>query len=96
VDRDAALAWAATEVAVRGEVLEALRAGRTTLADVLVRAAHVEHIGRIRVLKAVEAVPGMGKVVCRRLLVALGIDETTPLAAVDATALVPAVEQACR
>jgi hypothetical protein len=90
--RAAALAWAADDVAVRGEVLEALRDGRTDLAGVLARAATDEHVGRIRVLKVVEAVPGMGKVACRRLLAGLGVDETTPLTEIDAPALVEAVE----
>ena len=92
--RAAALAWAAKDVAVRGEVLEELRDGRTDLAGVLARAATDEHVGRIRVLKVVESVPGMGKVAGRRLLAGLGVAETTPLTDIDAPALVEAIEGA--
>ncbi len=90
MDRDAALAWVEADVATRGEVVESLQSGREELSDVLALAQRDEHVGRIRVLKVVEALPGMGKVVCRRLLADLGIDEATPLAEVDAAMLLGA------
>ncbi len=94
LDREAALEWVEADVATRGEVLESLRSGREELSDVLELAKVDEHVGRIRVLKVVEALPGMGKVVCRRMLADLGVDEATPLAEVDAAALIAAFARA--
>ncbi len=87
MDREAALDWAATVRRVRTEVLAEVAAGTTSLDGVLERAGRDEMVGMIHVLEVVQALPGWGKVVCRRTLDGLGIDHRTAVSEVDGDAL---------
>ncbi len=93
MDRAAALDWAATVRRVRDEVLAQLEAGTTSLPAVLERARQDEVVGMIHVLEVVQALPGWGKVVCRRTLDGLSIDHHTAIADVDVQALCGAFEE---
>jgi hypothetical protein len=75
-------------------VVDALRSGAIDLDRVLDRAASDDLVGRIHVVRAVEALPGWGKVASRRALADLGVDETTRLADVDRAAIVTRFEHA--
>ena len=61
---------------MRAEVKEQLRSGAIGLREVLDRAAHDEHVDRLKVLSLLESVPGLGKVKSRRLMERLGIAES--------------------
>jgi hypothetical protein len=93
MDREAALEWAATVRRVRAEVLAGVEAGDLSLAAVLERAQEDPLVGMIHVLDVVEALPGWGKVVCRRTLDGLGIGHHTSVAEVDAGTLQRAFAQ---
>jgi hypothetical protein len=92
--RDAALAWAADVRAVRSDVLDAVEAGRLDLTGVLERARTEPLVAMIHVLDVVEALPGWGKVVCRRTLDGLGIAHHSPVIDVEPAVLRRAFAQA--
>jgi hypothetical protein len=94
MDRAAALAWAAEVREVRREVLAGLESGRLTLPELLERLPGEPLVGMIHVLSVVEALPGWGKVVCRRTLDELGIAHDSPVADVDPALLRRAFAQA--
>jgi len=94
MDREAALAWAGTVRRVRGEVLGEVESGSVSLEEVLGRAQEDPFVGMIHVLDVVEALPGWGKVVCRRTLGELGIGHHTPVSEVDSGTLRRAFAQA--
>jgi len=71
--RSAALSAAAHQRDAREAMVDALREGRTGLAEALADAAVDPAVGSIKIVKLVEAVPGVGKVVARRTLADLGL-----------------------
>ncbi|GAB3162231.1 integration host factor, actinobacterial type [Amycolatopsis sp. cg9] len=67
--RNAALAKAAAARTARSELLRALKAGETTLADVLAKAdADDEIVKKTKVLAVLKALPGIGDVRARQLI----------------------------
>lgn len=77
--RRAALDWARAAREVRVEVHDELSAGRLSVADLLERARRDEFVGHMKLLPALESLPGAGKVDTRRRLAVLGIDGSTQL-----------------
>lgn len=73
--RATALSEAARQRRTREATVDDLRHGRSELADVLARAALEPEVGAIKIVKLVEAVPGVGKVMARRTLADLGVAE---------------------
>lgn len=80
-------AWAERVRARRREVLDDLAAGRLSWADLLALADRDPLVSAIRVLPAVEALPGVGKVAGRRRLEGLGVDPFETLGGLDAATL---------
>lgn len=76
-------AWAERVRTRRRQVLNDLAAGRLSWADLLAQADRDPLVGAIRVLPAVEALPGVGKVAARRRLERLGVDPFATLGGVD-------------
>jgi hypothetical protein len=60
-----------------------LAAGDTTLAETLARATTDPLVGQVKLLWALESLPGARKIDTRRRLAALGIDAAAPLAQLD-------------
>lgn len=77
------LAWAARARERRDELREQLAGGSVGLGDVLDRARSDELTGSVKVLWALESLPGARKVQTRRRLVELGIDGATRLGALS-------------
>ena len=73
--RQAALAKAAAVRRQRAELKDHLKSGRITLKELLDRASSDETVGKMKVLAALEALPGTGKVKARRLMDTVGISE---------------------
>lgn len=73
--RQAALEKAAAVRRERAEIKDHLKAGRITLKQLLERAESDETVGKMKVLAALEALPGTGKVKARRLMDTVGISE---------------------
>ena len=63
----------------RAELKDHLKAGRITLKELLTKAESSETVGKMKVLSALEALPGTGKVKARRLMEQVGISETRRL-----------------
>ncbi len=59
----------------RAELKDHLKAGRITLKELLTRAESDETVGKMKVLAALEALPGTGKLKARRLMDTVGISE---------------------
>ncbi len=72
--RDAALAWATAARDARHRVRRELRSGATTLGGLLDLAGVDELIGQVRLLWALESLPGARKTDTRRVLDRLGLD----------------------
>ena len=66
--REQALAKAAEARRARAELKEKLKMGSLTLAD--------DHVGKMKVLAVIEALPGVGKVKARRTMEEIGIADT--------------------
>ena len=77
--RQAALAKAAEVRRERAELKDHLKSGRMSLKDLLSQADSNETVGKMKVLSALEALPGTGKVKARRLMEQVGISETRRL-----------------
>lgn len=77
--RQAALAKAAQVRRERAELKDHLKAGRVSLKELLSRADSSETVGKMKVLAALEALPGTGKVKARRLMEQVGISESRRL-----------------
>ncbi|MHB1509684.1 MAG: integration host factor, actinobacterial type [Acidimicrobiales bacterium] len=73
--RQAALEKAAAVRRERAEIKDHLKSGRITLKVLLERAESEETIGKMKVLAALEALPGTGKVKARRLMDTVGISD---------------------
>ena len=74
--RQAALEKAAIARRARAELKERLKMGSITLAELLQEAERDETVGKTKVLAALEALPGVGKVKARRAMEDIGIAET--------------------
>ena len=77
--RLAALEKAAAARRARAELKERLKIGSLTLAELLEEADKDETVGKTKVLAALEALPGVGKVKARRTMDEIGIAETRRL-----------------
>jgi len=94
--RQAALEKAAKARRARAEIKDHLKAGRTTLDDLLNKASSDEIVGKMKVLAVLEALPGTGKVKARRLMEQVGISETRRLQGLGAKQRVALLEAAGR
>ena len=74
--REQALAKAAEARRVRAELKEKLKMGSLSLADLLAQAEGDDHVGKMKVLAVIEALPGVGKVKARRTMEEIGIADT--------------------
>jgi hypothetical protein len=74
--RQAALVKAAEARRARAELKEKLKMGSITLSELLARAEENDHIGKMKVLAVIEALPGVGKVKARRTMDEIGIADT--------------------
>lgn len=77
--RQAALEKAAAARRARAELKERLKMGSISLAELLEEAERDETVGKTKVLAAIEALPGVGKVKARRAMEEIGIAETRRL-----------------
>lgn len=69
---------------VRADVVDAVAAGTLALGDVFERSADQPMVAGIKILTVLESVPDVGKVRARRLLEAVGIDESDRIDRLDA------------
>ncbi|HLT16901.1 MAG TPA: integration host factor, actinobacterial type [Acidimicrobiales bacterium] len=74
--REQALAKAAEARRARAELKEKLKMGSITLRELLDKADGDDHIGKMKVLAVLEALPGVGKVKARRTMDEIGIADT--------------------
>ena len=74
--RQAALAKAAAARRERAELKEKLKMGTVSLKELLDRANDDDIVGKMKVVAALEALPGVGKVKARRTMDDIGISET--------------------
>jgi len=74
--REQALAKAAEARRARAELKEKLKMGSLSLADLLAQADGDDHVGKMKVLAVIEALPGVGKVKARRTMEEVGIADT--------------------
>ena len=77
--RQAALDKAAAARRQRAELKEKLKMGSTTLPELLEQAERDDVVGKMKVLTALESLPGVGKVRARRHLEELSISESRRL-----------------
>ncbi len=77
--RQAALEKAAAARRQRAELKEKLKMGSITLKELLEQGDADEVVGKMKVLAALESLPGLGKVKARRLMDDIGISETRRL-----------------
>ena len=77
--RQAALAKAAQARRVRAELRERLKMGSLDLAQLFETADGDEMVGKMKVVAALESLPGVGKVKARRTMQEIGISETRRL-----------------
>jgi hypothetical protein len=77
--RQAALQKAAAVRRERAELKDHLKSGRVSLKELLRKAESDETVGKMKVLAALESLPGTGKVKARRLMEQVGISETRRL-----------------
>src|SRR3546814_17352489 len=73
--REQALAKAAEARRARAEIKEKLKMGSLTLRELLDQAASDDHVGKMKVLAVIEALPGVGTVKARRTKEENTIDE---------------------
>ena len=73
-EREAVLAWAAAARIRRDEVVASVAGGQTDLATVLAD-RHAPLVEPIKLVVVVQAVPGVGKVLARRTLSLLGLED---------------------
>ncbi|MGH9183703.1 MAG: integration host factor, actinobacterial type [Acidimicrobiales bacterium] len=77
--REAALAKAAAARRLRADLKEKLKMGSLSLGELFDLADADETAGKMKVLVALESLPGLGKVKARRLMDEIGISETRRL-----------------
>ncbi len=73
--RQKALEKAAAVRRQRAELKDHLKSGRISLKQLLEQADGDETVGKMKVLAALESLPGTGKVKARRLMETIGISE---------------------
>lgn len=73
--REQALAKAAEARRARAELKEKLKMGSLTLSELLAQSAD-DHVGKMKVLAVIEALPGVGKVKARRTMEEIGIADS--------------------
>lgn len=74
--REQALVKAAIARRARAEIKEKLKMGSLTLAELLSQSAGDDHVGKMKVLAVIEALPGVGKVKARRTMEEIGIADS--------------------
>ncbi len=74
--RQAALEKAAAARRQRAELKEKLKMGSMSLRELLDAGDRDDVVGKMKVVTALESLPGLGKVKARRLMEDLGISET--------------------
>ena len=74
--RTAALAKAAEARRARAALKERLKMGAITLSELFERAADDDIVGKMKMLAALESLPGVGKVKARRTMEEIEISET--------------------
>ncbi len=74
--REQALAKAGEARRARAELKEKLKMGSLSLAELLSQAATNDHVGKMKVLAVIEALPGVGKVKARRTMEEIGIADS--------------------
>ncbi len=74
--RAQALVKAAEARRVRAELKEKLKMGALSLSSLLAQADSDDHVGKMKVLAVIEALPGVGKVKARRTMDDIGIADT--------------------
>jgi len=74
--REQALVKAAEARRARAELKEKLKMGSITLRELLDQSGGDDHIGKMKVLAVIEALPGVGKVKARRTMEDIGIADT--------------------
>jgi hypothetical protein len=74
--REQALAKAAEARRARAELKERLKMGALSLSSLLSQAEADDHVGKMKVLAVIEALPGVGKVKARRTMEEIGIADT--------------------
>lgn len=77
--RQAALEKAAKARQLRSEIKNRLKIGSMTFTELLTRADEEPMVAKIKVLTALESLPGVGKVTARRTMERLGIAESRRL-----------------
>lgn len=77
--RDAARAKAAEARRVRAEVKNLLKMGSLSLPGLFERAEADDIVAKMKVVQAIEALPGVGKVKARRAMEEIGIADTRRL-----------------
>jgi hypothetical protein len=77
--RDAARAKAAEARRVRAEVKNLLKMGTLSLPALFERAESDDIVAKMKVVQAIEALPGVGKVKARRAMEEIGIADTRRL-----------------
>jgi hypothetical protein len=77
--RDAARAKAAEARRVRAEVKNLLKMGSLSLADLFERTKRDDVVAKMKVVQAIESLPGVGKVKARRAMEEVGIADTRRL-----------------
>ncbi len=86
-DRDnsleTALSWAEQVRAVRVQVVDEASRGSATLRDILDRAVTDPDVAVIKALVVLEVLPGSGKIIARRTMASLGLDEAVPFGGLD-------------
>ncbi|MGB3410918.1 MAG: hypothetical protein WBA45_06930 [Microthrixaceae bacterium] len=82
-DRGRALEWAAISRAARFRLRERLSDGEVTLVEVLEQAGSDPLIGQAKLLWTLESVPGARKVLTRRRLAEIRLDESTRIGALS-------------
>lgn len=75
-DRAAALAKAAESRRVRADVKVRLKAGETSVSQIIAAGEVDEAIAKLKVVALLEALPGVGRVKARAIMQEIGIAET--------------------
>lgn len=74
--REQALVKAAEARRARAELKEKLKMGSVRLSDLFGQADRDDHVGKMKVLAVLEALPGVGKVKARRTMEEIGIADS--------------------
>ncbi|WP_394937836.1 integration host factor, actinobacterial type [Psychromicrobium sp. YIM B11713] len=78
-ERAAALQKAAQARTVRAEAKNKLKAGKTTVAQLIAAASQDEALGRLKVTELLESLPGIGQVRAAAIMQQVGIASTRRL-----------------